>query len=138
MVQVASSLYGQIGRPAELGRHVTEAPRILVTKEQMLTLGYTVGQVFGIGSGELHRTTRGTAPMALARQVAMYLAHVVFGLRLREVGQMFERDRTTVAHACGLVEDRRDDPRFDRALDLLELILIAMNEPREPLKLTHN
>jgi hypothetical protein len=36
---------------------------------------------------------------------------------------VFARDRTTVAHACGLVEDRRDDPAFDRSLDLLEGVL---------------
>jgi hypothetical protein len=35
-------------------------------------------------------------------------------------GHLFERDRTTVAHACGLVEDRRDDPDFDHRLNHLE------------------
>jgi hypothetical protein len=35
------------------------------------------------------------------------------------VGRIFERDRTTVAHACGVVEDRRDDANFDRALEAL-------------------
>ena len=39
---------------------------------------------------------------------------------LTEVGHLFERDRTTVAHACGLVEDRRDDPDFDYRLNHLE------------------
>jgi hypothetical protein len=34
-------------------------------------------------------------------------------------GQL-DRDRTTVAHACGLVEDQRDDPNFDFRLDHLE------------------
>jgi hypothetical protein len=33
---------------------------------------------------------------------------------------MFDRDRTTAAHACRTVEDCRDDPRFDAALDCLE------------------
>jgi chromosomal replication initiation ATPase DnaA len=39
---------------------------------------------------------------------------------LTEVGHLFERDRTTVAHACGLIEDKRDDPDFDHRLDHLE------------------
>jgi len=39
---------------------------------------------------------------------------------LTEVGHLFERDRTTVSHACGLVEDRRDDPDFDYRLNHLE------------------
>jgi hypothetical protein len=36
---------------------------------------------------------------------------------------MFERDRTTVAHACRVVERRRDDGNFDDAIDLLESIV---------------
>jgi hypothetical protein len=39
---------------------------------------------------------------------------------LTDTGRLFGRDRTTVAHACGVIEDKRDDPLFDRALDLLE------------------
>jgi chromosomal replication initiation ATPase DnaA len=50
----------------------------------------------------------------------MYLAHVTFGATLTEIGILFERDRTTVAHACGVVEDRRDDPDLDCKLDHLE------------------
>ena len=41
-------------------------------------------------------------------------------LSLTEVGRLFERDRTTVAHACGLIEDKRDEPDFDYRLDHLE------------------
>jgi chromosomal replication initiation ATPase DnaA len=50
----------------------------------------------------------------------MYLAHVVLGLNYREVGELFRRDRTTAAHACRCVEDRRDDPTIDIRLDMLE------------------
>ena len=50
----------------------------------------------------------------------MYLAHVTCGATLTEIGILFERDRTTVAHACGVVEDRRDDPDLDCKLDSLE------------------
>jgi hypothetical protein len=55
----------------------------------------------------------------------MYLAHVAGGLPLTEVGRLFARDRTTVAHACAMVEDRRDDPAFDRCLGFLELALCS-------------
>lgn len=81
---------------------------------------HTVSSVFGIRREALWNASRGVARVALARQTAMYLAHTVGGLSLTEVGHMFERDRTTVAHACAVVEDRRDDPNFDRALELLE------------------
>ena len=85
-------------------------------------------QVFGIAYKDLRRTTRGRAKVALARQVAMYLAHVGCGLSLTATGRLFERDRTTVAHACGVIEDRRDDPTFDRALDLLEWAVPALTQ----------
>jgi hypothetical protein len=59
-----------------------------------------VVQVFGVGEEDLRRVTRGRAKVALARQVAMYLAHVVCGLTLTDTGRLFGRDRTTVAHAA--------------------------------------
>jgi hypothetical protein len=85
-----------------------------------------VVQVFGVGREDLRRMSRGRARVALARQVAMYLAHVACGLTLTDTGKLFGRDRTTVAHACGVIEDRRDDPLFDRALDLLEWAVPAL------------
>lgn len=66
------------------------------------------------------RTGRGPRRIAFARQLAMYLTHVGFGLTLTEVGACFERDRTTVRHACALIEDRRDQPAFDLAVSALE------------------
>jgi chromosomal replication initiation ATPase DnaA len=89
-----------------------------------------VATVFGVGGADLFRATRGRARVALARQVAMYLAHVACGMSFTEVGQMFGRDRTTVAHACSVVEDRRDDPIFDRALELLEWVVTSLVSPR--------
>ena len=68
-------------------------------------LEQAVSRVFMVASAELWSGTRGRPRVAFARQVAMYLAHVAWGLTLTEVGHVFSRDRTTVAHACGLVED---------------------------------
>jgi chromosomal replication initiation ATPase DnaA len=65
------------------------------------------------------------APISLARQMAMYLAHVAFRLSFTEVGQLFGRDRTTVAHACGVIEDLRDDQIIDRSLTVLAAALTA-------------
>lgn len=83
----------------------------------------TISDVFGVAHSDLCRRSRGKAPVALARQAAMYLAHVTCGLNLTDVGRIFSRDRTTVAHACAVIEDRRDDPVFDRALELMEWIV---------------
>jgi len=59
-------------------------------------------------------------PVARARQLAMYLSHVVLGRSLVEIGEVFGRDRTTVSYACALIEDMRDDPRFDDEVTGLE------------------
>jgi chromosomal replication initiation ATPase DnaA len=76
--------------------------------------------VFDVAIGDLAASTRRSPRSAFARQVAMYLAHVVCGLSLTEIGTLFRRDRTTVAHACSVVEDRRDDPDLDARIDHLE------------------
>ena len=79
-----------------------------------------VAAVFDVDIGDLHAPTRSSPRAAFARQVAMYLAHVVCGLSMTEVGALFRRDRTTVAHGCGVVEDRRDDPELDARIEHLE------------------
>lgn len=66
---------------------------------------------------------RGPADAAFARQVAMYAVYVSFGVSLARVAAAFGRDRSTVAHACHLVEDRRDDPELDAWLDNLDRTL---------------
>lgn len=66
---------------------------------------------------------RGSADVAFARQVAMYAVYVGCGLSLARVAAAFGRDRSTVAHACHQIEDRRDDEAFDSWLDRLERVL---------------
>ncbi|MEE9380969.1 MAG: helix-turn-helix domain-containing protein [Hyphomonadaceae bacterium] len=73
--------------------------------------------------GEILTDTRGNKDIASARQVAMYLAYVGFGMSLSRVAYAFGRDRSTVAHACHVIEDRRDDLGFDSWLDGLEEVL---------------
>lgn len=73
----------------------------------------------------LRARTRGGKAAALARQTAMYLAHVGFGFSLTRVRICFGRDRTTVRHACERIEDRRDDPALEFGLDALQAALQA-------------
>jgi chromosomal replication initiation ATPase DnaA len=75
---------------------------------------------FGVPVDTLRAPSRCSASAAFARQCAMYLAHVTLGLSYSAVGKLFHRDRTTAAHACPLVEDRRDDPAIDMLLQTLE------------------
>jgi hypothetical protein len=90
------------------------------------TLEFAIAVAFEIETIDLRKPTRGRADTAFARQVAMYLAHVAYGLSLSDVGRVFQRDRTTVAYACGVVEDRRDDAAIDRTLDLLETVVARL------------
>jgi hypothetical protein len=69
--------------------------------------------------------SRREAPIALARQIAMYLMHVGYGRTYAEVGQFFGRDRTTVSHACAMIEELREGPGFDNELSQLEHQLYA-------------
>lgn len=87
-----------------------------------------VALVYEVEISQLLSSTRGRKKTAFARQVAMYLAHTGGGLSLSGVGRLFERDRTTVAHGCALVEDARDDVVFDRTLSHLESAIACQME----------
>lgn len=82
-----------------------------------LATGLTAAEILH-GSGAEPRVLR-------ARQVAIYLAAVGLGWTLTRAGAAFGRDRTTAGIACRRVEDLRDDPRIDRALDALERFLTS-------------
>jgi hypothetical protein len=105
-------------RVSRRARPTVEAP-----EHMRVIIEASVGQVFGVLAEEFESVTRGRARIAFARQIAMYLSHVACGQSLTDVGRIFARDRTTVAHACARIEDMRDDLRFDRVLDLLEAIV---------------
>ena len=85
----------------------------------------TVAASFDLPVVELSAATRRRAPVAFARQVAMYVAHVGLGMTLTETGALFGRDRTTAAHACRVVEDRRDDADIDILLDAIEAVVVS-------------
>jgi hypothetical protein len=81
---------------------------------------------FNVALKDLSAVTRRSPQVAHARQVAMYLAHVAFGIPLANVAACFGRDRTTVSHACHRIEDRRDDPAFDASLLKMEFAAAIM------------
>lgn len=81
--------------------------------------------LFGVSSKEMRRAGRTNLDVARVRQVAMYVGHVVLRLNMREVAVGFARDRTTVLHACHLIEDLRDDLDFDRIVGMTERIALA-------------
>lgn len=87
-----------------------------------------VAATFAVAVDELRAGTRRSKPVAFARQSAMYLAHIALGLSYSQVGRIFGRDRTTAAHACRVIEERRDDPLLDLVLAALERTYDAVPE----------
>lgn len=84
-----------------------------------------VAALFNVSGRELRETGRSAMGVARVRQIGMYVAHVILGLNMTEVGRGFGRDRTTVQHACHLVEDMRDDDDFDRIVNMVERVTAA-------------
>lgn len=77
----------------------------------------------GVPASEISLSRRSSRRVSAARQLGIYLAHTAAGLPLVKVAEFFGRDRTTAAHACRLIEDRRDDRGFDAELNELEDLL---------------
>ncbi len=90
---------------------------------------HVVSYALGVPSGSIVDEARGCSKTAYARQLAMYLCHVAFELSLARVAIAFGRDRSTVAHACHAIEDRRDEAQFDVWLSSLETTLRAAPAP---------
>ena len=87
-----------------------------------------VAQTYGVAIDEIRAASRRNSQAAFARQIAMYLAHVVFSLSIGDVAKAFARDRSTVCHAIQRVEALRDDPELDSTLGWLETLLRAIAE----------
>ncbi|MBL8545611.1 MAG: chromosomal replication initiator DnaA [Hyphomonadaceae bacterium] len=88
-----------------------------------------VGYALCVPGGAIVDEARGCSKTAYARQIAMYLCHVAFELSLARVAIAFGRDRSTVAHACHAIEDRRDEPQFDLWIGSIEASLRAAPSP---------
>ncbi|MEM9329954.1 MAG: helix-turn-helix domain-containing protein [Pseudomonadota bacterium] len=79
-----------------------------------------VAVAFELDPDALLKPQRGSAKIARSRQVSCYLLHTSLSLPLVEIGKIFGKDRTTIGHACRLVEDLRDEPSFDDRIVELE------------------
>lgn len=78
-----------------------------------------VALTMAVPLGQMRAATRSPVDAAFARQIAMYIGHAVLGLGFSAIGRLCGRDHKTVAYACRMVEQRRDDPAVDRMLNLL-------------------
>lgn len=87
---------------------------------EVFALSKIVAEEMGVCLTNMLRRSRGFGRATRARQISIYLAHVLLSRPQHDVAEMFGRDRTTVAHAMHAVEDRRDDPRVERLIERIE------------------
>ena len=119
----------QIDTARTAARHAWIGPptkRRPSSMQMKLAVEHLVSRVFVDGSLTPALRCRQRLGTARARQIAIYLQHFVGELSLSEIGEAYELDRTTAAHACRLVEDLRDDRQLDFTLDALETALAAL------------
>lgn len=118
-------------------KHVTvfDPDTLFLTTEQFLRttascrlVESAIGSALKISLHSLRQHNRGIQAIAFARQTAFYLAHIVFGMTYTSVGLAFGRDRTTIRHACHLLEDKRDQPFHDFILSALQWGINAQNQ----------
>jgi chromosomal replication initiation ATPase DnaA len=96
---------------------------VLLMREQAWLVQAAVSHVTGVGLKDLCANTRRRPKAAFARQIAMYLSHIVFKMSPAEVARVFGRHPSTVAYAFRRIEELREEPELDRTLDWLEAML---------------
>lgn len=126
---------GPVGRPAPLGGVDDGSSRRRVRGDRGRALERSIdlcegvidicSALYNVPGRDLRQAGRSSLAVSRIRQIAMYVAHTQLRLKMNEVGQAFGRDRTTVLHACHLIEDMRDDEEFDRILSTTERIVRA-------------
>ena len=79
-----------------------------------------VSHAFAVALSDVRAPRRGHSAAARARQVAMYLSHVVFAMTAEGVAVAFGRSLSATYHAFRRIEKLRDDPRMNRTLARLE------------------
>ncbi|MBL8596296.1 MULTISPECIES: helix-turn-helix domain-containing protein [unclassified Devosia] len=92
----------------------------LRTDPEVFLLTQLVAQERRVSLTSLLRRSRGSGHAAAARQLAMYLCHVLLKRPQDVVAELFHRDRTTVAHAMQSIEDCRDDPGVEGEIARIE------------------
>ena len=116
--------------PARLPSRIAarHAERVYVACDCLLDIS---AAFFNVSARDLRRPGRCSDDISRVRQIAMYCAHTVLRFTMSDVGKGFGRDRTTVMHACHIVEDLRDDPDFEAILLRIEQLVAAAFRGRE-------
>ena len=92
----------------------------LRTDPEVFLLTRVVAEERRVSMTNMLRRSRGSGHAASARQLAIYLSHVMLERPQDVVAFLFERDRSTVAHAVQSMEDRREEPRLEAEIARIE------------------
>lgn len=109
---------------ARTERLIVASQESFARNEQIWLVQATVSHVMGIALSELCAPTRRRPQVAQARQIAMYLCHIVFEIGICDAARAFGRDPSTVTHALRRIEEMRDEPEFDTSLTMIETLLL--------------
>ena len=99
---------------------IPPSPVRALVKPPCLAAAFLAAESAGVPLDEVLHSERRGRDSAAARALAMYLAHVGLGQPLGRVAREFRRHRSTVAHACRRIEERREEPGCDRWIEGLE------------------
>ena len=92
-----------------------------------------VASAFEFTTQDLFRERRESAKLVRARQVTIYLLHTSLRRPFGELAEIFDKDRSTIGHACRVIEDLRDIPKFDdRIIELEQTIQTVLNLTFKP------
>lgn len=121
---------------------------------QKFYLAISLVASFGrVNSGYLVNGGRGSRRIVEYRRIAHYLSHIVFGLSVTSIARLSHRHHTSVTDSCHAIEERRDDPAFDKILFYAEMALTQIDgsldaaesgieaplqEVRHPARVPHN
>lgn len=81
--------------------------------------------LFNVSGRQLRSPKRDSKEIARVRQIGMYIARVTLCLNIRLIADGFARDKSTVTHACHVIEDLRDDDEFDAIITRVEVVVSA-------------
>ncbi|MEW7007785.1 hypothetical protein AB2J24_08250 [Lentilitoribacter sp. EG35] len=103
---------------ADEGKLVTLSERQLVDLPQILQS--VVHELLDLKYSNSRATA--TKRKTHVRQVVIYVLNVNFGIPMRQLAKMFNLNRSTIAYTCQTIEDRRDNPNYDRFVSAVERI----------------
>jgi chromosomal replication initiation ATPase DnaA len=93
------------------------------------TIAEVVSASLEVELSEILSARRCRKGVSRARQISMYLAHTVYEIPMRRIARAYGRDRTTVSYACRVIEEMRDEPRFDAVVGAIEAALAERCRP---------